>query len=157
MEVKNSTLVFMSSTFMLSIEILISTFFSLLPFTPTSLFLIWFANCQKRKKFQIMLYKCSCINGVVIYRYYDLQKGKTNSTKHHEKPLFTILFACKTKIFESIQNSFNIRIFGKNLIVVPTWVRGFSVPPQSPPLQTLQKYWTKGQTCRVCLEKWPKE
>ena len=39
-EVKNSTLVFMSSTFMLSIEILISTFFSLLPFTPTSLFLI---------------------------------------------------------------------------------------------------------------------
>ena len=40
MGVKNSTLVFMSSTFMLSIEILISTFFSLLPFTPTSLFLI---------------------------------------------------------------------------------------------------------------------
>ena len=66
-EVKNSTLVFMSSTFMLSIEILISTFFSLLPFTPTSLFLIWFANCQKRKKFKTMLYKCSCINGVVIY------------------------------------------------------------------------------------------
>lgn len=51
---------------------------------------------------------------------YDLQKGKTNSTKHHEKPLFTILFACKTKIFESIQNSFNIRICGKNLIVVPS-------------------------------------
>ena len=65
-KVKNSTLVFMSSTFMLSIEILISTFFSLLPFTPTSLFLIWFANCQKRKKFKTMLNKRSCINGVVI-------------------------------------------------------------------------------------------
>lgn len=58
MEVKNSTLVFMSSTFMLSIEILISTFFSLLPFKPTSLFLIWFANFQKRTKFKTMLQCC---------------------------------------------------------------------------------------------------
>ena len=39
---------------------------------------------------------------------YDLQKGKTNSTKNHQKPLSTILFVGKTKSFESIQSSFNI-------------------------------------------------
>ena len=32
---------------------------------------------------------------------YDLQKGKTNSTKTQEKPLFTILFVCKTNSFEN--------------------------------------------------------